>query len=638
MLNEATVQKDRDQKNDWASDQASDRLSDQVSDQVSAAYPPIGDYGVIGDCRTAALISRGGSIDWLCLPHFSGDPLFGALIDRNRGGRFALRPSGEFHASRRYLDDTNVLESRFTTATGAAQLTDCMPVHDGRNGQLEPQRELLRCIEGVAGEVEIEVVCDPRPQLGRHRLKPKRRGALGWAFVHRSLQLMLHSDIELEPAPDGCSLRGRLRLRAGERRWLSLTYVQRDIAIIPPLADAAEQRLQRTIDWWRAWSRRCPYRGPYQQAVRRSLLALKLLTYHLSGAVVAAPTTSLPEQIGGVRNWDYRFCWLRDAAMTFQAFAEMGHVAEAEAFLDWMLHATRLTWPELQVMYDVYGETRLTERTLDELEGYRGSRPVRLGNEAHSQLQLDTYGAVVAAADAYAAGGGCFDRYEARMLVGLGRCVCKLWRRPDKGIWEVRDQGRHNLHSKLMCWVALDRLVQLDEQQALPVRVPRRKFAAERDAIAASIEDEGFDEATGGYTGAYGYPYVDASLLLLTRYGLKRADDPRMLATWKRIDRELGDDGLIYRHRDGLDGLPPGEGAFVICSFWAVEYLTALGEVGQARERFEQLLACRNDLGLLAEEVDPTDGSLLGNFPQGFSHIGLIGAAIALRNAGVDDG
>ena len=298
-----------------------------------------------------------------------------------------------------------------------------------------------------------------------------------------------------------------------------------------------------------------------------------------------------------------------------------------------MLHATHLTQPELQVLYDVYGETRLREQELDHLEGYRGSRPVRIGNAAHEQRQHDIYGAVLVAAYNFVKDGGRLDGGEARMLVGLGRCVCKLWGEPDQGIWEVRDAGRHNTYSKLMCWVALDRLLRLHEAGKLPARVPARLFREQRSAIARAIDAQGFDPRSGSYVGAFGHDYVDASLLLLPRYGLKAPDDPRMLGTWRRVEQELGQDGMIYRHRAGLDGLPAGEGAFVICSFWAVDYLARLGRVDEATRRFERLLGLANDLGLLAEEADPDDGTALGNFPQAYSHVGLITAALALQEA-----
>jgi GH15 family glucan-1,4-alpha-glucosidase len=565
--------------------------------------------------------------------------VFAALLDREKGGRFSVGPSASLvHVTREYTPGTNVLETRMRTPTGEVGLTDCMPILDGTgpSRSLSPQRELLRVVEGLSGEVELEVIFQPRPNFARAPVRLRRRGRNVWCDVLGARQFLLHAEAPLTESGDATQqLTGRFRLRAGERRVFSLSYAERDIAIIPPLGQEAYDRLAATRRWWRGWSGRCRYQGPYREQVLRSLLTLKLMTFHLSGAVVAAPTASLPERIGGVRNWDYRFCWLRDAALTFRVFSDLGYNAEAAAFLGWMLHATRLTWPELQVMYDVYGETRLPERQLDHLDGYRGSRPVRVGNAASRQLQLDIYGAVVVAAFNFAMDGGRLDRGEGRMLVGLGRSVCRLWRRPDQGIWEMRDAGRHHTYSKLMCWVALDRLLRLHDAGNLSARLPERRFRIERAAIARAIEERGFQRHAGSYVGAFGRDYVDASLLLLARYGFKSADDPRMLGTWDRVQRELQQDGMIYRHREGLDGLPPGEGAFVICSFWAVDYLARLGRVDEATRRFEDLLGLANDLGLLAEEADPANRMALGNFPQAYSHVGLVTAALALEEARV---
>jgi GH15 family glucan-1,4-alpha-glucosidase len=492
---------------------------------------------------------------------------------------------------------------------------------------------LLRVLEGQEGEVEVAVVFQPRPDFAMLPVRLEQRGEGVWCTEFDSRQLLLYTDAPLARSESGKELLGRFRIRAGERYCFSLTYVERDIAVIPLLGEQAMQRLVATRDWWRAWSDRCAYRGPYRKQVLRSLLTLKLMTYHLSGAVVAAPTASLPERIGGVRNWDYRFCWLRDAALTFRVFSELGYNEEAGAFLDWLLYATRLTWPRLQVMYDVYGETHLKERELEHLTGYRGSRPVRIGNAAHSQLQLDIYGAVLVAAYNYVMDGGRLGWSEARMLIGLGRSVCKLWCRPDQGIWEVRGDARHNTYSKLMCWVALDRLIRLQEAGKLAARMPLERFRKERDAIARSIEEQAYRSDSDSYVGAYGFDYVDASLLLLTRYGFKQPDDPRMLGTWKRVEDELGRDDMIFRLSEGRDNLPAGEGVFVICSFWAVDYLARLGRLDQATRRFERLLGLANDLGLLAEEAEPDDASPLGNFPQAYSHLGLITAALALQEA-----
>ncbi|MGD8567942.1 MAG: glycoside hydrolase family 15 protein [Gammaproteobacteria bacterium] len=593
-------------------------------------YAPISDYAIIGDCRTAALVSRAGSIDWLCLPHFSSPSVFAALLDRQQGGRFAIRPNAPYKSQRKYLEHTNVLQTTFTTDSGVIRVTDCLTIPNSRQNDnvLHPQREVLRIVECLSGEVEVEIIFEPRPDYAQRKPRLMRRGALGWACELGDEALMLHSDITLEHR-DQDTAYGTVKITKGEKYFLSLTYVKHDIGIIVPLGDHAEHRSDDTAQWWREWCLLSKYDGPYKEAVERSALTLKLLTYGLSGALVAAPTTSLPSVIGGVRNWDYRFCWLRDAALTLSGFLELGYVGEGDAFLGWLLHTTRLTWPKLQVLYDVYGEMNLSEGELKHFEGYRDSKPVRIGNQASEQLQLDVYGEVIAAAYDYVRQGGILSPDEKRLLSGFGGVVCDDWRLTDQGIWEDRDEGHHHTHSKLMCWVALDRLVRMHEGQHLKVAVQR--VARERDLIRDSIEKDGFSEKHGTYVTRYGGDVVDTSLMLMAIYGYKPADDPRLLATFERIDRELNENGFLYRFPKGFDDfLPPGEGAFIICSFWAVEYLARLGRRDEAYQRFEHILRSANDVGLLAEEVEAKTGEARGNFPQAFSHVGLINAALSL--------
>lgn len=600
-------------------------------------YLPIGDYGVIGDCRTAALISRTASIDWLCLPHFSGASWFAAILDRSRGGRFRVGPrGGGMPQGRRYLPNTNVLETMIAGPDGVVRVTDVMPVLRGQAHMLQPMRELLRFVEAVEGTPEIELVCDPRPNYGAAHPGGRQHGRSSWCWNHGSGQLTLRTDLSLDGGLGSTGLVASARLRPGRRYTLSLAYDQRDIAVLPPLGSAAQKRLEETIAWWRAWCAKCVYQGPYKPAVMRSLLTLKLMTYSNSGAVVAAPTTSLPEHSGGIRNWDYRYCWLRDASMTFRTFFDMGYSEEGRQYLGWLLHATALTRPRLQVVYDVYGETRLPERELGHLEGYGGARPVRIGNAACDQFQLDIYGAVILAACAYVQRGGRLDASEQRMLRGLGSQVVADWDKPDEGIWEVRARRRHHVYSKAMCWAALDQLVKLYEAKG--IQIPIEQYRAVRTDIRAAIEARGYSRDLGSYVSSFGDHAVDASVLRLAHIGYLPPDHPRMTSTFDCVDKRLGRGNLMYRYLTVDDGLPPGEGAFGLCSFWAVDYLALRGAVDAAARRFEALLRYASDLGLYAEEIDPDTGAAMGNFPQAFTHLGLIFAAATLARGDASRG
>ena len=600
--------------------------------------PAIADYALIGDCRGAGLVSRDGSLDWLCIPRYDSPSIFAALLDAEAGGRFRIRPVGEFQATRRYLPDTNILETTFTSSGGAVALRDLMPIssEEDKRTHLLPQHEVLREVEGLAGEMELDILYEPRPEYGRRRPILQPRGALGlWCEAGRAV-LALRSEISLKLSADGRSARAVARIRAGERRYLSLAYSDEAPAVAPFLGSAARGRSERSARWWRAWASRCTYQGPYRDMVVRSALALKLMAYAPSGAVIAAPTTSLPEKIGGVRNWDYRYCWLRDASFTLRALFALGYDEEAHAFLGWMLHTTRLTWPELRILYDVYGEARLPERELPHLAGYAGSWPVRVGNDAHNQLQLDVYGEVIDGVTRFANRADradCFDRDTIRLLDDLGRTVCKRWREPDEGIWEGRAGRFHHTHSKALCWVALDRLIKMHEAGHLAISADL--FRTHRDAIRTEIETHGYNTRLGSYTRTFDGNEMDASLLTLPLYGYIAATHPQMRSTAIRIHERLAHGSLLYRYETGNetgadDGLPPGEGAFGICSFWGVECAARAGDIAGATQTFERLLVYANDVGLLAEEIDPETGAALGNFPQAFTHVGLINAALTL--------
>ena len=604
---------------------------------ADAHYAPIEDYAVIGDCASAALVGKNGSIDWLCWPRFDSPSIFAALLDADDGGHFQVRPVEDFTVERRYLPNTNVLETTFTTDTGVLRLTDLMPVAErpAYRRELWPTHEVLRRIECVEGTVEVSVACDPRLEYGRIDPPMEDRGPHGFFYNHKETVLIVRSELPLTRSRGRGALYAQHTLRAGDQQFLSLTYDEGEPAVLPLLGEHAERKLARSVDYWRDWALQCEYEGPYRGAVVRSALTLKLMTFAPSGAIVAAPTTSLPEAIGGERNWDYRYCWLRDAALTLRALYELGYDEEGRAFFSWLLHATRLTAPELSVLYDVHGNADVEERTVSHLEGYRRSPPVRIGNGAYDQLQLDTYGELISAAYEFVQYEERLDGWHKRLLAELGDEVCVRWRGPDEGIWEVRSGRHHHTFSKAMCWVALDHLVALHEEGYLSV--PVDYYRDVRADIRQAVEEHGYNEGLESYVATFDGDQVDASLLLLPFYGYTEATAPRMESTFEHHHQELAQDGLLYRYPPSTDdGLSSEEGAFGICSFWDEEMFARLGRIEEARENFDRTLSYANDLGLFAEEIDPETGAFLGNFPQAFTHVGLINAALTLKNASDD--
>ncbi|MGZ6141889.1 MAG: glycoside hydrolase family 15 protein [Myxococcales bacterium] len=587
----------------------------------------IHDYAIVGDCRSAALVSRGGSLDWLCWPHFDSPSIFAAILDEERGGRFRIAPRGSFRSERAYAGESNVLVTRFFAPGGELELTDFMPVLEERDARrlLRPEHELIRIARCVRGEVEVEIVFDPRPGYAAESPRIEQLGKLGLRIPLRGIGLLtLRTDAPL--SPEGRAL---VKLRGGDELQFSLGLALSHPAVLPPLGDRGRFLEEKTSALWHDFAARTKFEGPQRDAVVRSALVLKLLQYAPSGAVVAAPTTSLPERPGGDLNWDYRFCWLRDAALTTRALYGLGHHGEAESFISWLLSATNLSLPKLHVLYDLFGRKPGRERTLDHLSGHGGARPVRIGNAAMGQVQLDTYGEVIEADAYFVRSGGSIDNAVARMLIGFGREVARGWDEPDEGIWEVRGFGSDFVHSRALCWSAMHRLIELHEQGHLP-RAPAELFRKTRNAIREEIETLGWSEELQSYTRTLAGGDVDASLLLLPWYGYCNADSPRMLATWRRINQRLSaGDGLFHRYHGALT---EGEGAFGICSFWAAEYLAlGGGPLEEAQERFVRLLGYANDVGLYAEEIEPGTGRALGNFPQAYTHVGLINAALTMQ-------
>jgi len=597
--------------------------------QLSPSTKAIDDYAIIGDCRSAALVGRDGSIDWLCWPRFDSPSIFGALLD-DAAGRWSISPTAPFKGDRRYVKDTNVLQTRFVTRDGSLLLTDLMPVasEEDKRKYFVADHEILRVVDCERGEVEIEMLFDPRAGYARGRWKVRNGGKLGLRVETDSGLLVLRTDVPLEHSNQGAW--SRVRLRAGDSVHASLTFVDEWPAVLPPLGRWSREALSRSVSWWRGWLAPLVYDGPVREAVIRSALMLKLLIYAPSGAVVAAPTTSLPERIGGDLNWDYRFCWLRDASLTVRALFGLGFLDEAVAFVSWLLQTTRLTQPELRVLYDVHGNMPHREYTLDHFAGYRRSRPVRIGNAATNQLQLDVYGEVVDATTQLVRKGGTLDRETQRMLGAFGEYVCRHWQEPDEGIWEPRSGRCHNTHSRLLCWTALDRLLELSRKGHLP-NAPVQEFERNGELIRREIETRAWNSDLESYVARLEEDRLDASSLLLSWYGFEPAASQRMKQTYARIRERLGaGDVLLYRYRSQDS---PGEGAFGVCCFWGAEYLALGGGRAEAAEdALEQLCGYANDVGLFAEEIDPQTGHALGNFPQAFTHVGLINAALSLSH------
>jgi GH15 family glucan-1,4-alpha-glucosidase len=593
----------------------------------SEAVPRINDYGIIGDGRSAALISRHGSIDWLCWPRFDSPSIFAALLDREKGGHWSIAPTTPFRTERRYIRNSNVLETSFICASGRAVLTDLMPAasEEFKRSCMVPDHELARRVAITEGEIEIEVDFRPRPGYGAGAARIRNLGKLGLRLDSGRGAYWLRGSVPLETGRDHA--RATIVLQRGEEIQFSFSYGEESPVVLPALGERVDTIIDRSVLWWQQWAARADYEGPYREAVMRSALTLKLLAYAPSGAVTAAATTSLPERTGDALNWDYRYCWLRDASLTVRALLGLGYMEEADSFLTWLLHATRLTQPRLQVMYNVFGGKAPRERELGFLSGHRGSRPVRIGNGARNQLQLDIYGEVIDATAQYAQADGGFDRATQKVLIGLGKYVAKNWDQADEGIWEPREGREHHTHSRLLCWTALDRLLALSGKGMLR-GVPEEQFRRERERIRRQIETRAWNERLQSYVNALDGEQADATLLRIPWYGFEEAGSQRMKLTYERVRQQLGaGDSLLYRYRR-----QPTEGAFGICGFWAVEHLAmGGGTLRQAHEMFDRLLSYSNDLGLFAEEIDPQTGEALGNFPQAFTHVGLISAAITLE-------
>ena len=638
-------------------------------------YRPLEDYGVVGNLETVALVGRDGSVDWLPFPHVEDPSVLARILDDERGGHFAIRPAAAFESIQEYVDRTNVLRTRFRTASGSATVTDFMPVPDVAADHRTTNQALYRRVTCEEGTVDLDVEFAPRFDYARTipTVEPTDDGIVATApdaatdgsgaaggaargdetgTVDGSsgdvtsgdgVTLFLSSTIPLEVEDDAA--RATTTMEAGETGWLVLGY-ENEVPIDP---DGHEPLLADLVDYWREWAhdcpdddpstdRDCPIAGAGHDLAVRSSLALKLLTHADTGAICAAPTTSLPERIGGVRNWDYRYNWIRDAAFTVRALSELGHVEEASDYFDLCLaHCGRGPPAEIQPVYGLHGGDDLPEETLDHLEGYRGSAPIRVGNAAAAQHQLDVYGELVNGVYTSAHYGNDVDDEDWAVLRDVVEYVCDAWREPDVGIWEVRTDRRHFVYSKAMCWVALDRGIRFVEEAGF--EGPADRWREERRAVREAILEQGYSETADSFVRSFDEPdTLDATGLLLPLIGFLPIDDDRVQSTIDAtMDRLTRGDGLVARY-EGEDGLPGEEGAFVICSFWLVAALARSGRLEEATAIFEDVVAHASPLGLLAEEVDPGTGEMRGNYPQAFSHIGLINAVISLARAraGVD--
>ena len=584
----------------------------------------IEDYALLGDCETSALVSRDGSIDWLCLPRFDSGACFAAILGGPEHGRWRIAPTdGSSKVSRRYRPGTLILETEIETSDGAAAtVVDFMPPRDGN-------ADLVRLVIGKRGQMQMRMELTIRFDYGI---------SVPWVFrlddgavcaVAGPDMLVLRTRVPLHG--EGLVTVGDFSVAAREIVSFDLTHAASHISAPRPIDPVAA--LDETEAFWRDWSGRCAAAGPWNEDVRRSLIVLKALTYAPTGGIVAAPTTSLPEQLGGSRNWDYRFCWLRDSAFTLLAFLDAGYTQEAEVWRDWLLRAAAGSPAQMQIMYGVAGERYLPERELPWLPGYAASRPVRAGNAAADQFQLDVYGEVMDAMFQALRAGLPPHRQAWGVACALIEHVEKVWTTPDEGIWEIRGPRQHFTHSKVMAWVAVDRAIRIAERFGREAPLDRWRRA--RAAIHADVCKNGFDPDLGSFVQAYGSKQLDASLLLLAVVGFLPATDPRLVGTVKAIEQKLMPDGFVRRYDTAVvdDGLPAGEGAFLACNFWLADNYILQGRRDEARALYERLLALRSDLGLLAEMYDPAAGRQVGNFPQAFSHVALVNTALNLSRA-----
>ncbi|WP_369238641.1 glycoside hydrolase family 15 protein [Streptomyces sp. R21] len=591
----------------------------------------IEDYALIGDERTAALVGRDGSVDWLCLPRFDSGACFAALLGDKDNGHWRIAPKGAGLCTRRaYRPDTLVLDSEWETDEGAVRVTDLMPQRDKAS-------DLVRVVEGLSGRVTVRSTIRLRFDYGS--IVPWMRRANGHRVaIAGPDSVWLRSEPQVHTWGKDFGTHSEFTVAEGEKVAFVLTW-HPSHEPRPPLMDPYDA-LRCSVEEWQEWAARCRYDGPYRDIVVRSLITLKALTYQPTGGIVAAPTTSLPEEFGGVRNWDYRYCWLRDSTLTLGALLSAGYHDEAEAWRDWLLRAVAGDPADLQIMYGIAGERRLPEQELGWLSGFAGSAPVRIGNDAVNQLQLDVYGEVMDSLALARESGLSVKPHMWRLQCALMEFLQTAWRQPDEGLWEVRGGRRHFVYSKVMAWVAADRAVRTLEGDP-KLRGDLDGWRAMREEVHREVCERGFDVERNTFTQAYGSRELDAALLLIPRVGFLPPDDPRVIGTIDAVREELGHAGFMRRYSSEetvVDGLPGSEGTFLVCSFWLADALHMTGRTKEARELFDRVVGVANDVGLLSEEYDPVSGRQLGNYPQAFSHIGLVNTALALFHEEGQDG
>ena len=593
----------------------------------------IGDYALIGDCHSAALVGRDAAIEWACFPRFDSPAVFAAVLDADRGGAWRISVPGTVARRRGYVPGTNVLVTTLEAAGGVLEVTDCMPVEPELDDPraLRAHASIMRRLRCTTGAVEVAVELAPRFEYGAFHPRFRRTSPVSADVIGGADALYVHASLPIECRDE--AIVATWRLAAGDEVWIDAVWrrsYELKAQSTDPAAHAREgaRRLDTTIAFWRAWIARCPYDGLHRDAVLRSALALKAMTYAPSGAIVAAPTTSLPEEIGGARNWDYRYTWIRDATLTLTSLFVLGFHDEAEDFKVWLERTGAGRPQDLQIMYGIGGERSLPELELAHLAGHRGSAPVRIGNGAVKQMQLDAYGQILEAAYLYAKAGGAIAESNWRFLAGLVDIVCQRWQKPDQGIWEIRDEPRHFTHSKANCWLALHRGVQLARATGLPADVAR--WEAERERVHAFLLGQA--APAGWLQQAAEHAVPDAATLLVPALGVLPTRHPIVLETIAVVRRSLERDGLVFRYL-APDGLAGGEGTFLLCSFWLVDCLTHAGELDAAEALLGSVLGRANDVGLFAEEIDPATGEALGNFPQAFSHMALVTSCAHLTAA-----